>query len=72
MLDEFMGACDLIQWQNLRDVEPPPLCFKSLIDVASRFDRCLGWHIVAAHKKSLAFTKTSCQTGVSAIGTFVA
>jgi hypothetical protein len=67
-----MGACDLIQGYNLADVESLPSCLERPVDVASRLDLCLGWDIVAATKKSLAFTKTSCQTGISGIGVFVA
>jgi hypothetical protein len=51
MLDQFVGTCDLIQWQNLCNVESLPTRLKSFIDVVSRFDLCLGWHIVTAHEE---------------------
>jgi hypothetical protein len=46
-----MGACNLIQRDNLCDVESLPASLKRLVDVASYFDLCLGWHVVAADKK---------------------
>src|SRR5215469_6715082 len=46
-----MGACDLIQGYNLADVESLPSCLERLVDVASRLDLCLGWHIVAADEE---------------------
>src|SRR5215471_568914 len=46
-----MGVCDLIQWYNLADVESLPSCLKRLVNVASRLDLCLGWHIVAADEE---------------------
>src|SRR5215472_8466888 len=51
MLDQFMGACDLIERNDLGDVESLPASLKCPIDVASRLDLCLGWHIVAADEE---------------------
>ena len=51
MFYQLMGACNLIQRDNLCDVESPPACFKRLIDVASRLDLCFRWHIVAADEE---------------------
>lgn len=51
MLDQLMGACYPIQRDNFGDVESLPSRFKCLVDVASRFDLCLGWHIVAAYEE---------------------
>ena len=48
-----MGACYLIQGYDLGNVESLPASLKCLVDVASRVDLCLGWHIVAADKKSV-------------------
>src|SRR5215472_619483 len=51
MLDQFMGVCNLIQGYDLGDVESLPSCLKSLVNIASRLDLCLGWHVVAAHEE---------------------
>jgi hypothetical protein len=46
-----MGACNLIQRDNLCDVESLPPSLKRVVDVASRFDLCFRWHIVAADEE---------------------
>src|ERR1700739_4570841 len=46
-----MGVCDLIQRDNLCDVESLPTSLKCLVDVASRVDLCLRWHIVTADEE---------------------
>ena len=51
VLGQFMGACDLIQRHNLRDVESLPARLKRPIDLLCRFDLCLGLHIVAAYEE---------------------
>ena len=50
-----MGACNLIQWHDLRDVESLPARLKCPIDVASRFDLCFDWHIIAADEEKSGF-----------------
>jgi Domain of unknown function (DUF1905) len=50
-LDQLMGARYLIRGDNLGDVKPPPSRLKCLINSASGFNLCLGWHIVAADKE---------------------
>jgi len=72
MLDQFMGTCDLIQPDNLGDVESLPPRLKCPVDVASGFEFRIHWHIVAADEEQSGVHETSCQTGVSGIGTFVA
>src|SRR5579864_436186 len=51
MLDQLMGACYLIERNDLGDVQPLPPRLKCPIDVASRVDLCLGWHIVATDEE---------------------
>src|ERR1700745_162322 len=51
VLDQFMGACYLIQGYDLGNVESLPASLKCLVDVASRIDLCLGWHIVATDEE---------------------
>jgi pimeloyl-ACP methyl ester carboxylesterase len=51
MFYHLMGACNLIQRDNLCDVESLPPSLKRLVDVASRFDLCFRWHIVAADEE---------------------
>jgi hypothetical protein len=58
-----MGACDLIQGYslvqgyNLADVKSLPTCLKCLIDVASGFDLCFGWHIITADEQESGIHK---------------
>src|SRR5215469_18951118 len=69
-----MGACDLIQGYNLADVESLPSCLERLVDVASRLDLCLGWHIVAADEEESGVHKDKLPDrnlrhwGISGIG----
>lgn len=51
MFYQLMGACNLIQRDNLCDVESLPPSLKGLVDVASRFDLSFRWHIVATDEE---------------------
>src|SRR5580698_621599 len=52
-----MGACNLIQWDNLGDVHPLPSALKCLIDSASGFDLCVSRNIVAADEEEFGVHK---------------
>jgi hypothetical protein len=49
---KLVGACYLVQWDNLGDLKTAPSRLKCLIDSASGFDLCVSRNIVAADKES--------------------
>jgi hypothetical protein len=71
MLDQLMGACNLIQGYNLRYIESVPPRRALLMSWVASILASSGTSSLPT-KKSLAFKKTSYQTGVSVIGVLVA
>src|SRR5580658_2975901 len=63
MFYQLMGASNLIQRDNLRNVESLPPSLKRLVDVASRFDLCFRWHIVAADEEEPGVHKHKLPNG---------
>ena len=51
MLDQLVGACYLVQWNNLGDLKTAPSRLKCLIDSAGSVDLGISRNIVAADKE---------------------
>src|ERR1700739_4676582 len=51
MLDQLVGVSNLVQGDNFGNIASLPPCLKRGIDVVSRFDLRLGWHIVATDEE---------------------
>ena len=72
MFHQLVGACYLVQRDNLCDVESlPPASSDLLMSRVASIFASAGTSSLPT-KKSLAFTNTSCQTGVSGVGVLVA
>jgi hypothetical protein len=52
-----VGACYLVQWDNLGDLKTAPSRLKCLIDSASGFDLCVSRNIVAADTREIGVEK---------------